>query len=181
MVLTWKFLFGGNSLFPARSWLYLKCRFELRPLTDSYKIVLYCKIKMKKCLKVTWKNFLRVKKSLICLIRFLKSSLLLSTFSLVALAFNRTSWAFCFASSALSFASETYVWGINYPWNSVTLSKVDYKWFRKRYLKTKHLESWLLEMNVSVQPCSCVDWKYSLYRFLYSLLTELGLAYQFFF
>lgn len=52
-------------------------------------------------------RFLRIRKSLICLIRALRSSLLLSTCSFVALVLSKTSCAFCFASSALCFASET--------------------------------------------------------------------------
>lgn len=52
-------------------------------------------------------RFLRIRKSLICLIRFLRSSLLLSTCSFVALVLSKTACAFCFASSALCFASET--------------------------------------------------------------------------
>ena len=110
----------------------------------------------KKCLKVKWKNSLRVKKFLICLIRFLRSSLLLSTFSLVALVFSRTSWAFCFASSALSFASETYIWGIKYPWNNVTQTDENTINGPENDEKLKYLESWVLEMS-RIQPYYCVD------------------------
>lgn len=53
-------------------------------------------------------RFLRIRKSLICLMRFLRSSLLLSTCSFVALVLSKTSCAFCLASSALCFASETW-------------------------------------------------------------------------
>lgn len=50
----------------------------------------------------------RVRKSLICLMRLLSSSLLWSTFCLVLLVFIRTSWALCFASSAFSLATDTW-------------------------------------------------------------------------
>ena len=116
--LIWKYFKIWKYFIPCKKLVLSKLQIWIMASPVLLKIC-FIFLDRKKYLKVKQKNSLRVKKFLICLIRFLRSSLLLSTFSLVALVFNRTSWAFCFASSALSFASETYIWGIKYPWNNV--------------------------------------------------------------
>ena len=135
--LIWKYFKIWKYFIPCKKLILSKLQIWIMASPVLLKIC-FIFLDRKKYLKVKRKNSLRVKKFLICLIRFLRSSLLLSTFSLVALVFNRTSWAFCFASSALSFASETYIWGVKYAWNNVTQTDEntinDQKMMTKNYI-----------------------------------------------